>query len=311
VTTDAEEDLAGWIWDITRYTLHDGPGIRTTVFFKGCPLHCAWCCNPESHAAGAEILWIKEKCLACDLCLGTCPHWAITRDNGGSPRFDREACDLCGLCAMRCPGEAMNIVGRLMTVGDVIQEVMRDEAFYTRSGGGLTLSGGEPLAQPAFATELLRRYKVQERGRHTTVETSGAAPWESFSALMPWVDLFLFDIKHMDQVEHRRLTAAGNEQILDNAARLADAGATLFIRLPLIPGCNDGDDNLRQTARFARSLRGVSHVEILPYHRLGEPKYARLGVPYALAGTSPPAGDRVAAARAIIEAAGLTARVGG
>jgi pyruvate formate lyase activating enzyme len=306
-----EEDLAGWIWDIRRSALHDGPGIRTAVFLKGCPLRCAWCCNPESQTSGADILWTREKCLRCDRCLDTCPHEAIARDGDGVPRFDRDACDLCDLCSTGCPGEAMNMVGRLMTVDEVLQPVMRDEAFYARSGGGLTLSGGEPLAQPAFAAALLKRYKVRERGHHATVETSGAVGWASFGEVVPWVDVFLFDLKHMDSAEHGRLTGVGNEQILENAKRLARSPVALVIRLPLVPGCNDDDDNIRRTAEFARSLPNVERVDILPYHRLGEPRYARLGRPYALEGVAPLSTARLAEACAIIEGAGVSARVGG
>jgi pyruvate formate lyase activating enzyme len=308
---EAERAASGLVWDIRRYTLHDGPGIRTAVFFKGCPLGCLWCANPEAQARGAELLWIKERCLACDLCRGTCPHWAISLDDNGEPHFDRELCDLCGLCTMRCPGGAMNLVGREMTVDEVLQEVMRDEGFYMRSGGGLTLSGGEPLAQPGFAAAILERYKVEERGRHTTVETCGHAAWEALAPLVPFTDLFLFDVKHMDGAEHRRLTGAGNELILDNAARLAASSSALVIRLPLVPGCNDSDDNVRRTAEFARSLQGVTRIDILPYHRLGEPKYARLGRTCPLAGTAVPTGDTLARASAIIEEAGLTVRIGG
>lgn len=308
---EAEPATAGWIWDIRRYSLHDGPGIRTTVFFKGCPLGCLWCANPEAQALGAELLWIKECCLACDLCRGTCPHWAIGKDEAGQARFDREVCDLCGLCAMRCPSGAMNLVGRQMTADEVLQEVMRDEGFHARSGGGLTLSGGDPLTQPEFAAAILERYKVEERGPHAAVETCGHAAWERLAPLVPLTDLFLFDIKHMDSAEHRRLTGVGNELILENAARLAASPAALVIRLPLVPGCNDSDDNVRRTAEFARSLQGVTRIDILPYHRLGEPKYARLDRTYPLAGTPVPTGDTLARASSIIEEAGLTVRIGG
>jgi pyruvate formate lyase activating enzyme len=307
----SEAGIAGLVFDIRRYTLHDGPGIRSTVFLKGCPLRCVWCCNPESQAPGPELLWIGEKCLACDLCPGVCPHWAIRRDLDGRPRIDDQVCDLCGICAMRCPGEALTLVGRTMTVDEVLQEVMQDERFYARSGGGLTLSGGEPLVQWAFSAELLRRYKVEERGFHTTVETCGHADWDRLAHLVPYTDLFLFDIKHMDPVEHRRLTGVDNARILDNARRLARAGAGLVVRLPLVPRCNDGDENVRATARFARSLPGVTRLDILPYHRLGEPKYARLEREYTVPAGPRPPGDRVAAARVLIEEAGLTVTVGG
>lgn len=302
-------DPTAWIWDIRKYSLHDGPGIRTTVFFKGCPLKCLWCCNPESHASGAEVVWIRERCLACDLCLESCARYAISVDPSGRRVVDPASCDLCGVCAHQCPGEAMTIVGRQMTVDEVLAEVARDAIFYSRSGGGLTLSGGEPLAQPEFAAELLARYKRSEGG-HTAVETCGQADWDEIRRLLPYVDLFLYDIKHMDALEHRRYTGAGNLRILENASRIATSGRRLVIRFPLIPGCNDGEDNVRRTAALARSL-GVERVDLLPYHRLGEPKYTRLDRRYVLAGTNAPSEDRVAAARRIIDSYGLAVRVGG
>lgn len=205
----------------------------------------------------------------------------------------------------------MNLVGREMTVDEVLQEVMRDEGFHVRSGGGLTLSGGEPLAQAEFAAAILERYKVDERGCHTAVETCGHAPWDVLARLVPFTDVFLYDLKHMDSAEHRRLTGAGNEVILANAARLAASPSGVVIRMPLVPGCNDSDENVRRTARFARSLERVMRVDLLPYHRLGEPKYGRLDRTYPLAGTPVPTGDGIARARAIIEEAGLEVRIGG
>jgi pyruvate formate lyase activating enzyme len=301
----------GWIWDIKKYSLHDGPGIRTTVFFKGCPLTCLWCCNPESQLTGPELVWFKEKCLACGLCLATCPHGAVRVDESGRRQVDRNACDYCGLCVKRCPGEAMNLTGRLMEVDEILREVAQDSAFYDRSGGGLTLSGGEPLAQAAFAAELLRRYKDGEFGASTVVETSGAVEWEAIARVLPHTDLFLYDIKHMDSGRHRCLTGVGNERILENATRLAEAGSRLIIRFPLIPGCNDSEENVRETAEFARRLPGVEQVDILPYHRLGEPKYLRLGRKYALTGTNSASEDRVGYFRRKLESYGLRVGIGG
>lgn len=301
----------GWIWDIKKYSLHDGPGIRTIVFFKGCPLTCLWCCNPQSQLAGPEFVWLKEKCLGCGLCLTACPHGAVWVDESGRRQVDRNACDYCGLCAEGCPGEAMNLTGRLMEVDEVLREVARDSAFYDRSGGGLTLSGGEPLAQAAFAAELLRRYKQGELGASTVVETSGAVEWEAITLVLPHTDLFLYDIKHMDSEMHRRFTGIGNERILENATRLAEAGGRLIIRFPLIPGCNDTEENVRETAEFARQLPGVEQVDILPYHRLGEPKYPRLGREYALTGTVSPSQARIGYFWRLLESCGLRVRIGG
>ncbi len=303
--------MNGVVWDIRKYSLHDGPGIRTTVFLKGCPLSCRWCCNPESQVAAPEITWIRERCLSCDTCLHACERDAISVDRSGRRHVDRVRCDLCEECAKRCPGGSMTIVGRARSVDDVLREVGQDAIFYSRSGGGLTLSGGEPLAQAAFAAELLRRYKADYVGYHTTVETCGEAAWEDVALVAPHVDLFLYDIKHMDAFEHRRLTGAGNERILENAARLAASGASLVVRMPVVPDRNDDEENLRRTADFALSVLQVDRIDLLPYHRLGEPKYSRLGRSYYLADV-PAAGDgQIAAARRVLESCGMRVRVGG
>ncbi len=198
-----------------------------------------------------------------------------------------------------------------MCVDEVLSEVAQDAIFYTRSGGGLTLSGGEPLAQPAFAADLLRRYRHDCIGIHTTVETCGEADWSDVALVAPHVDLFLYDIKHMDAAEHRRHTGVGNERVLDNAARLSAAGAALVVRLPLVPGVNDDEGNLRRTAEFARSVLRVDRIDLLPYHRLGEAKYGRLGRAYPMAGRPPASEKQVHAARELLEAHGMRVHVGG
>ena len=302
--------LLGWIWDIKRYALHDGPGIRSTVFFKGCPLRCLWCCNPESQSFCTQICWIDRNCLGCNSCLQVCPVQAISVDERGERKIDRTLCTCCGDCASRCPGEALNLLGRQVTVDAVLREVRKDAVFFQRSGGGLTLSGGEPAAQPEFATELLHRYKVEEYG-HTAIETCGYAGWPEMARMLEFTDLVLYDIKHMDSEQHRRLTGVENGLILENAIRIARAGKRLVIRVPLIPGYNDDEENVRASAEFARGLPGVEKVDILPYHRLGEPKYTRLGREYALQGILSPSPVRVEVARRLIEALGLQVRVGG
>lgn len=301
----------GWIWDIKKYSLHDGPGIRTTVFFKGCPLACLWCCNPESQPAGPEVVWIKEKCLACGACVAACPRAALSVDGFGRRQVDRKVCDYCGLCAVRCPGEAMSLIGRLVQIDELLGEIAQDSLFHERSGGGLTLSGGEPLAQPAFATELLRSYRQVEFGASTVVETSGAVEWKAVAAVLPYTDVFLYDIKHMDSEEHRRLTGMGNEQILQNIIQLTQLGANVIMRFPLIPGCNDSEENIHRTAAFLRGLPGAGQVDILPYHRLGEPKYSRLRRGYGLTGTRTPSEHQVGYCRSLLESHGLHVRIVG
>ncbi len=305
----AKTEPSGLIWDIKRYTLHDGPGIRTTVFFKGCPLSCIWCCNPESQGLVAELTWIRERCLGCGLCSQICPTDAVETGKDGEKSVDPTRCNLCEQCAVKCPGEAMNVLGHLKTVTEVLSEVAKDDVFFQRSGGGLTLSGGEPLAQAEFATELLRRYKTEQAG-HTAVETCGQGPWESFKKILPYTDLFLFDLKHFDPVVHSRLTGADNQIILANATRLAESSPNLIFRLPLIPGYNDDPENLKRTAEFVNKLR-IQRLDLLPYHRLGEPKYRRLKRFYPLEGIRSLTDKETAKARWILEQAGLKVRLGG
>jgi pyruvate formate lyase activating enzyme len=305
-------DIKGLIFDIRQYSIHDGPGVRTTVFFKGCPLACQWCCNPESQAGQPELVWIRERCLGCDLCLAACPRGALHTADGGVKVIDPQRCDCCGRCAESCPGEALNLIGRWRSVDDVLAEVARDALYFEASGGGLTLSGGEPLAQADFAAELLRRYKVEEKGAHTAVETCGFVEWPVLERVAAHVDLFLYDIKHMDPAEHLRLTGRDNRLILDNARRLAQAGRELVIRVPLIAGFNDRRAAIEAVADFIRSsLPGVRRIDLLPYHRLGEPKYQRLGKDYALKGAPALSSAAVARARDILAAQGFEVAVGG
>jgi len=301
----------GLIFDIRRYTLHDGPGVRTTVFFKGCPLNCLWCCNPESQVGQPELIWIRERCLGCDLCLTVCPQEALRGTGDGGKAVDRGRCDRCGRCAERCPGEALNLIGRRVTVDEVLAEVTRDALYFEGSGGGLTLSGGEPLAQPEFAAELLWRYMHEEKGDNTAVETCGFVEWPAIEMLSADVDLFLYDLKHMDPAEHLRWTGRDNRLILENARRLARAGRSLVIRLPLVAGINDSRENLEATAEFALSLSSVKRIDLLSYHRLGEPKYRRLDRDYPLGGQPPLTAERIAWARRILEQRGLEVRIGG
>lgn len=301
----------GWIWDIKKYALHDGPGIRTTIFLKGCPLHCLWCCNPESQDFSPQVFWDMENCLHCGLCVEICPNQAVAFDEHGSRTVDPDRCEVCGLCAEKCPGDAAAMAGRRVTVEEVLEEVGRDALYHSRSGGGLTLSGGEPLAQPEFAHQLLRSYKTSEYGLHTTVDTSGSVPWSTFERIVDYVDLFLYDVKHMDSEEHLRFTGVSNKPILHNLERLADTAKEVVVRVPLIPGYNDDEDNIRRTAEFAHNLPSMSRLDLLPYHRLGEPKYRRFAVAYPLQDAKTQSKEMVERLKGIVEEHGLRVQIGG
>ena len=267
--------MTGRVFDIQRFSIHDGPGIRTAVFFKGCPLRCAWCHNPESQRPGPELLFFAHKCVGCGKCAEIC-------DNTHTDR-----CTACGRCAAVCPHGAREISGYEITADEVLEKVLRDRAFYETSGGGVTLTGGEPLAQPDFAEELLR--KCGDSGLHTAIETCGCAPWETFSRLLPYLDLVYFDIKGIDPALHKRNTGVDNGLILANASRQKESVKEVVFRMPYIPGYNDGE--LEAIKDFA----GAFPLQLMPYHATGEGKYAALGREYPAAGTQPPEPAAVAA----------------
>lgn len=270
--------MTGRIFEIQRFSIHDGPGIRTTVFMQGCPLRCLWCHNPEGMEDGPLLSFMPEKCVGCGFCFRTCPQGAH-RMEGNAHVLDRSLCKACGLCAAECYAEALEWVGREATVAEVMNEVMRDLPFYETSGGGLTLSGGEPMRQPAFAEALLQRAKAENL--HTCMETCAFARWEDFERVLPLTDLFLADVKEMDPARHRECTGAGNGLILENIRKLHDAGRQVLLRLPLLPGRNDREDHFAAVARFARGLPNLAGVEIMPYHPLGTSKAERFGLAQA------------------------------
>lgn len=274
----------GTLFDIQRFSIHDGPGIRTTVFLKGCLLHCLWCHNPESQDFLPEISDNAASCIHCGACVEACPEGCHTVFDDAH-RFDRTRCTRCGLCAEACCTGALERIGRTATVEEVINDVLRDKPFYASSGGGMTLSGGEPLAQPTFASALLRAAKLE--GLHTCVETSGAVPFSIFAEVMPFVDLFLFDIKETDRDSLLQTTGAKQDEILANLKKLDDAGASIILRCPIIPGLNDRDDHFVALARLAEKLRGIRGIDLIPYHALGTGKTASLGKPDAFASTMP------------------------
>jgi pyruvate formate lyase activating enzyme len=296
------------VFDIKRYALHDGPGIRTTVFLKGCPLRCPWCHNPEGVRPVAEFMWYEAKCLGCRACEEACPEGAISLGASG-PVLDRAACDLCGACAAACYPHALEIAGRVMTPGEVLAEVERDQVFYRRSGGGVTFSGGEPLMQPEFLRELLKG--CREKGIHRAVDTSGYADREVLLSIMPDVDLFLYDLKVMDRQAHERLTGVPMDVILANLRLLVERGKRVAIRFTVIPAVNDDAGNVGGLGAFVASLGDGPEVHLLPYHRAGVGKAGRLlGSGQARVFAAPPA-DVLDSIGERLRQHGLRVRVGG
>jgi len=300
--------MTGTIFDIKRYAIHDGPGIRTTVFLKGCPLRCSWCHNPESWAAEREFSIRTGRCTTCGRCAEACPNDAVTRP--GDPKgTDPSRCVLCGACVEACPTGAREIVGRQVTVQQTMAEVLRDRIFFEQSGGGVTFSGGEPLAQAEFLTAMLALCKTEEI--HTALDTSCHAPWEILESVLPMVDLFLCDLKQMDARRHQEITGVSNELILENLRQLDRRGAEIIIRIPIIPGVNDDGPNLVASAEFVASLPAVARVDLLPYNEAVRGKLGRLGGDYAPFETTPPTDEQMKTIAARFQRLGLQVKIGG
>lgn len=302
------EALFGTIFAIKRYALHDGPDLRVTVFLKGCPLSCRWCHNPEGLQASPTMLTVPGKCVGCGECVTACPQGALFPGSGGMVR-DQEACTVCGLCAEVCPALAHECVGSKRSVGEVMAEIEKEIPFFAGGSGGVTFSGGEPLAQPDFLEALL--LACGSLDLHRAVDTSGFASPETVARMARHTDLFLFDIKHMDPAAHRRATGVDNTRILSNLRLLAETGARIGLRLPLIPGINDDSNNIRATGLFAASLPGIRDIDVLPYHSAARNKYAKLGQPYPGDDIPPSAAADVERAVNILQDCGLSARIGG
>lgn len=305
---DSWRATAGVIVNIQPYSIHDGPGIRTTIFLKGCPLGCWWCQNPESRAGRPQLFFDAAKCAGCGACVVACPNGAIALANGKS-FTDRSLCNGSGQCVTVCPHQARSIMGRTVTAGEVFDEAAADAIFYASSGGGITVSGGEPLAQPRFTAALLRLCRSQSI--HTTLDTTAYAPWRVVEEVVPFVDLVLLDIKHMDAEAHREATGVSNELILENARRIYhELHRPIRVRVPVVPGANATDENMRATARFvAEDLSPSVPIHLIPYHRFGAGKYELLGLPSRE--SAPPEFGRMAELKSIAASYGLEAVIGG
>lgn len=300
------EEEKGMVFSIQRFSVHDGPGIRTLVFLKGCPLSCIWCSNPESQGYEPEILFRAERCIGCGECMRVCPN--KTADMLQNPaKHKLPSCSKCEACVIACNALALRYVGNEMTAREVFAEIEKDRLFYKNSMGGITLSGGEPLMQPHFALEILRLSK--SAGFSTAIETSGYASWEAFETVMPYLDLILFDIKHMNDAEHIKLTGVSNKLIQENLERLAASKHRVIARFPLIPDCNDSDENVRDTALRVTSL-GIKQLDLLPYHELGRSKYEGLQREYQLT-QKPLTDERVQNIKETLESYGLEVQIGG
>jgi pyruvate formate lyase activating enzyme len=298
----------GEIFDIKKYAIHDGPGIRTTILFKGCPLSCDWCHNPESLSRTTQRLYRENRCIGCIECIKACLNHAISAVED-KLKWEAANCVYCKTCAQACPAQAVEFIGKTMSVEDVVAEIAKDTLFYDESRGGVTFSGGEPLMQPSFLTGLLKA--CGDLDLHRTVDTCGYADTRTLLNVATYTELFLYDLKHMDPERHFRYTGVPNEIILTNLKCLSRQGARIIIRLPLIPGINDDGENIERAGAFLSPLAGVNQVNILPYHHTAEAKYKNLGVKYKAADIKRPPRDQLESIARQLEKYDLQVKIGG
>lgn len=316
-------DICGNVYDIQKFSVHDGPGIRTDVFLKGCPLACLWCHSPESQTFGPDLAWMDIKCMGIEkdggLCIAACPNGAITAGEPvksllddsmvTKPVIDRNKCTGCMKCTNVCPTKALFNTQKKMDLEEIIQIIAQDNSYYKKSGGGVTISGGEPMSQFPFTLALAKRCK--EAGYHVALDTTGFAPWHQFAEILPYIDLFLYDLKHMDAHKSQALTGVSNVLILENALKIARAGGKFQIRFPIIPTLNDSEENIQKTAAFCMELReAIEVVQLLPYHRLGSTKYTRIGIEYPVKDIVPPSAEFMEGVCKLFQSYGLPAKIG-
>lgn len=297
--------ITGRVLNLDRLSVHDGPGIRTTVFLKGCPLRCRWCHNPESARPEPEIGFLLRQCVRCGACVQVCPNDAH-RIVDGEHLYDRDLCAQCGLCVEACLPGALELYGRDLPVDEVVAAVLEDRTFYDKSGGGCTVSGGEPLLQAEFVAAL--GAALRAAGIHVAIDTSGAVAWSRFEAVLPHCDLFLYDLKHTDDARHREHTGCTNQMVLDNLRRLSRVGVPIEIRIPLIPGFNLDDSSLLAAGEFLAGLNHLTGIRLLPYH-VARSKYETVGHSDTMPEVPPPTTEELVRAAELLRQAGLTAPV--
>ena len=305
VTTDGAVDTAtGLVFDLKRYAVHDGPGIRTTVFLKGCSLRCVWCHNPEAIGHRPEVFFYPDRCIACGSCVEACPTGAQILAEDGQRTFDRAVCDLSLECVEVCNSTALMLAGKQMSVSDVMGEVREDAAFYRVSGGGVTLSGGEPLLQNEFATALLKACKAE--GFHTSLDSCGQVPWSFYERALPYVDLVLYDLKHIHADNHKGFTGVSNRRIIQNLRKLNDRGTPVEIRMLIVPTVNDSEEQVGQAAELLAGMDNITAVRLLAYHSMAASKYTSLGRDSTMPDVESPDTDAMARVAEWVRSYGLT-----
>ena len=305
VTGNPRKDGSGdnlLVLNITRMTIHNGPGIRTLILLKGCPLRCVWCSTPESQKTESEIGIYPARCIRCGQCLEVCPTSAITMANG-KPIIKRDRCNGCGDCAQICAPKAIEVLGHNMTIAELVTETKKDEIIFKHSHGGVTISGGEPLYKPVLLSKLLQALKQHQI--NTGVDTSGYIQWSKLKTMLPYIDYFLLDIKHMDPKKHLEYTGVSNELILSNTRSISEQMVPIYIRVPLIPGYNDSRENLKAMCEFSKQLSSLVEVDIKPLHHLGKARYQSLGKPYPIENLSLIPDNVLAEIKTMVESYGL------
>lgn len=297
----------GIVSEIERYAVKDGPGIRTVVFLKGCPLRCLWCANPETQITTHQLMYWQTRCIGCKQCIKNCPNNALSWGKLGI-EIDRDSCHSCNACVDTCNSAALKMAGQIMSVDEVVEIVMKDAPYYKFSGGGVTFSGGEATSQPFFLYETAK--KLKEKGITTCIETCGYSKWENYEKILPYMDYFFFDLKTIDETDHKKLTGVSNKLILENYEKLAKATCNVTVRIPIIPSLNDTDKNIDLTIEFLKRVTPGCHVSLLPYHRLGTSKYDKLDMTYQLDNLIPPSNEAMQALKQRFKSQGFHITIG-